>query len=117
MSRLAFLSAGLLSMALAALGAFLPLLPSVPFIILAAWCFARSSPKLEHWLVGHPRFGPHITAWRAKGAISRAGKSAAMLAFTVSVIAGFALLPMPWSLAPLAPALAGGGWILSRPSA
>lgn len=115
MIRAGYLIAGLVSLALGTLGALLPLLPTVPFIILAAFFFARGSPALERWLVDHPRFGGHIRAWRARGAISRAGKRAAMVAFAISSMAGLALLPLPWSLVPLAAALVGGGWILTRP--
>ena len=112
-----YLLVGLLSLLLGAIGLFVPLLPTVPFIILAAFCFARSSPALEQWLIGHERFGPHLRAWRSRGAISIAGKRAAMIAFAVSAVAGFALLTFPWSLIPTAAALVGGAWILSRPSA
>ena len=116
MARITYLLGGLLSLLLGAIGLFVPLLPTVPFALLAAFCFARSSPRLEQWLVGHERFGPHILAWRSRGAISREGKRAALIAFAVSAAAGFALLAFPWSLVPLAAALLGGGWILGRPS-
>ena len=81
MVRLAYLVVGLLLLLLGAIGLFVPLLPTVPFVILAAFCFARSSTRLEQWLVRHERFGPHILAWRSRGSISRAGKRAALLAF------------------------------------
>lgn len=95
MGRIGYLLLGLVSLLLGAIGAFVPLLPTVPFLLLAAFCFARSSPRLERWLVGHERFGPHIAAWRSQGAISPAGKRAAMLAFAVSAAAGLALLSSP----------------------
>lgn len=117
MLRIGYLIAGLVSLLLGAIGAFVPLLPTVPFVILAAFCFGRSSPRLEHWLVGHERFGPHIAAWRGRGAISPAGKRAALLAFSVSAAAGFAVLALPWSLLPALAALIGGSWILTRPNA
>lgn len=112
-----YLAAGFLSLALAGLGALLPLLPTVPFLILAAWCFARSSPEAERRLLDHPRFGPPLRLWREKGAISATGKRAALLAFAVS--AGIALVtaPMPWALIPLVAAVIGGSWIWRRPEA
>ena len=76
-----YLCAGLLAVALGTVGIVLPLLPTVPFMILAAYCFARSSPALEARLLNHPKFGPHLFAWREKGAISRRGKWSATIAF------------------------------------
>ena len=116
MVRSLYLIAGLVALLLGAIGLFVPLLPTVPFVILAAFCFARSNRRLEAWLVDHPRFGPHILAWRSRGAISRRGKQAAFAAFALSVALGFLLMPLPWSLVPLAAALIGGSWIATRPS-
>jgi uncharacterized membrane protein YbaN (DUF454 family) len=115
MRRLLYLSLGFASVALGAAGILLPLLPTVPFMLLAAFFFARSSPRLETWIVEHPRFGPHIRAWRARGAISRAGKRAALAAFAFSAVLGVVLLPFPWLLIPAAAALVGGSWIATRP--
>lgn len=117
MGRAFFLSVGLASLLLGAIGAFVPLLPTVPFIILAAFCFGRSSPALERRLVEHPTFGPHLEAWRRRGAISRRGKTAALIAFAASALIGALLLAWPWLLVPAAAALIGGSWILSRPTA
>ena len=117
MVRVGYLFLGLLSLLLGAVGLLVPLLPTVPFVILAAFCFARSNARLEQWLVGHERFGAHILAWRTRGAISRAGKRAALAAFAASGAVGFALLDLPWSLVPAAAALIGGSWVLSRPAA
>ena len=115
MRRTLYLAAGFLSLGLGALGIFLPLLPTVPFVILAAFCFARSSPALEERLLDHPHFGPHIRRWRDKGAISRRGKRAALGAFAFSAVLALFLAPFPWLLIPLAAALIGGTWIWTRP--
>ena len=114
--RIGYLIAGFVSLALGTLGLLLPILPTVPFVILAAFCFARSSPALERRLVEHRTFGPHINAWRTRGAISRKGKTAAALAFAASAALGLLLLDAPWSLIPLAAALIGGSWVMTRPS-
>jgi uncharacterized protein len=115
MIRAAYLLLGLVALLLGAAGAVLPLLPTVPFLILAAFCFARSSPALERRLLSHPLIGPQIVAWRTRGAISRRGKRAALVAFAVSAGMGFALLSWPWPLLPLAAAVVGGVWIWRRP--
>lgn len=99
------------------MGAVLPLVPTVPFVILAAFCFARSSPALEARLTGHPRFGPQIAAWRDKGAISRKGKLAALAAFALSATLAFAFAPWPAPLVTLAAAAIGGTWIWTRAEA
>jgi len=117
MIRAAYLAFGFAALVLGGIGLFVPLLPTVPFVILAAFCFARSSPQLEAWLVSHPTFGPHIQAWRARGAISRKGKVAALIAFGASAGIGLLVLAWPWSLVPLAAATIGGSWIATRPEA
>ncbi len=115
MLRLGYAAVGVFALGLGIAGIFLPLLPTVPFVILAAFCFARGSPRLERWLVEHPRFGPHISAWRSRGAISRTGKQAALLCFAASAALGLVLLAFPWSLLPVAAAALGGSWIATRP--
>lgn len=114
--RIGYLLAGIVSLALASLGVLLPLLPTVPFVILAAFCFARSSPALERRLMEHPTFGPHIAAWRSRGAISRKGKTAAAFAFAASALVGLLAMSPPCSLVPAFAAVAGGAWVLTRPS-
>lgn len=85
--RVIWLIAGLLSFALGAVGMFVPLLPTVPLMLLATFFFARSSERLHHWLLKHPRFGPAITDWTDRGAIARPAKWLA----TTSILAAFAL--------------------------
>jgi uncharacterized membrane protein YbaN (DUF454 family) len=117
MVRTLYLVGGFAALALGALGVVLPLLPTVPFMILAAFCFARSSPRFEAMLLDNSTFGPHIMRWRSNGAISRRGKQAASVAFVVSAAIGLAHAPMPWALAPVAAGIIGGTWIWRRPEA
>lgn len=83
---------GGLSLAVGAIGIFLPLLPTVPLLLLAAFCFARSSNRLHGWLLNHPTFGPPIKDWNQNGAINQKAKYLAtlsvILAFTLAAIFG-----------------------------
>jgi uncharacterized membrane protein YbaN (DUF454 family) len=117
MKRHFYFLCGWLSLSLGAIGAVLPLLPTVPFVILAAFCFARSSPRLEAWLLNHPIFGRHIVAWRTRGAITRRAKVAASAAFLASIALALIFAPWPWSMVPIVAAAVTGSWIWTRPEA
>lgn len=113
--RRLYLAAGLAAVGLGAIGAFLPLLPTVPFLILAAFCFARSSPALEAKLLNHPRYGHHLVAWREKGVVSRRAKWSATAAFAASIMIGIATLGFPWVLVPPTVAVICASWLWMRP--
>lgn len=81
--RILWVILGSLCVALGTVGIAVPLLPTVPFMLLAAFCFARSSERLHNWLLSHPRFGLLIEDWRARGAISQRSKSTATVSITV----------------------------------
>lgn len=110
-----YIAAGVLCLGLAVLGAILPLMPSTVFVILAAFFFGKSSPRLEAWLMDNKAFGPSLRLWREKGAIPRKGKIAALAAFTVSAASTLIFAPLPWSLAAPIAAVCGGAWIWTRP--
>lgn len=74
----------LVSFALGVVGAFLPVLPTVPFLLLSAWAASRGWTQFEDWLVRHPRFGPPIVRWRQRGAVSRGAKWLACATMAVS---------------------------------
>lgn len=74
MARLIWLVIGFISLGLGFAGILLPLLPTTPFVLLAAYAFARSSPSLHDWLLSHPRFGLLIFNWNRYGAIPRGAK-------------------------------------------
>ncbi|GAK68909.1 DUF454 domain-containing protein [Agrobacterium rubi] len=82
--RILYLCLGWLMVATGIVGAFLPILPTTPFLLIALWCFSKSSPKLEAWLLSHPRFGPSLRNWREKGAVPRKAKIAAVSLMTMS---------------------------------
>jgi len=117
MLRPLYLFAGLLMLALGIIGAFVPVMPTTIFLILAAWFFARSSPQLEAWLLDHPRFGRTLRDWRRHGAISRRAKMWA----GAGMATGFAVFwigarPGLWLwLGVAAIMLACAAYVLSRP--
>ncbi len=110
-----YLFSGLFFVGLGIFGLALPILPTVPFLILAAWCFGKSNPAFERKLLQHPRYGKPIRDWREKGAISKVGKIAATFAFATSCLLAFVLAPMPWPLLPLTISVAALAFIWSRP--
>lgn len=116
--RLAYLALGWASVALAAIGVVLPGLPTVPFLVIAAWAFARSSERLESWLSGHPRFGPMLGAWRAHGVIPLRAKLAASAMMSASLLWLLFGRDTGWPVL-LTAALgmaAGAGYIWTKPS-
>lgn len=82
--RIVWLLLGLISFAIGVVGIFLPLLPTVPLMLLAAFFFARSSERLHSWLINHPRFGPSILDWQERRAISKRAKIAASISIAVA---------------------------------
>lgn len=88
--RFVYASLGLLCVALAVIGVVLPLLPTVPFLLLAAFFFANSSERLHNWITDHRVFGPMITDWRESGSIRPGAKKAATL--SIAAVFGLSLL-------------------------
>ena len=117
--RFGWLALGFLFVALGVIGALLPLMPTTIFLILAAGCFARSSPRLEAWLLDHPRFGPTLRAWRRDRAIPRKAKWLACTGITAGYAIFLATAHPHWPLGVIvAAAMAACAlFILSRPTA
>ncbi len=88
---------GWLSVALGVIGIFLPVLPTTPFLLLAAACFARSSPRFYHWLVDHPRLGPWIRDYLEGNGIPLKGKIYAIGLMWVSIGFSCWLVPLIWA--------------------
>ena len=75
---------GLLCVLLGFVGAFLPLMPSTVFVIVAAWCFSRGNPRLLRRLRRHRLFGPALRDWRAGRGLSARTKVAAVVSITLT---------------------------------
>ena len=116
MTKLLWITLGWLSVGLGIAGAVLPILPTTPFMLLAAYCFAHSSPRLHAWIVNHPTIGPPVRNWQSHGAITRRAK----LLATGSMVAvlGISLaLGLRWEVVAVqAVAMLGAAtFILTRP--
>ncbi len=84
--RAVFIGLGLLAVGIGFTGVFVPGLPTTIFLIIAAWCFARSSPRLHAWLYDHPRFGPLLNHWEQHGVIPLWAKILATTMMTASLV-------------------------------
>ena len=116
MTRGFYFTIGLLAVALAVLGAVLPLLPTTPFLLVAVWAFARSSPRLEAKLLAHARFGPMIADWRSAGAIDRRAKRVSALVMAATLAGGAVVGLSTTLLAVQAAVLAAVSWFIwTRP--
>lgn len=117
--RALYLVLGILLLITGIIGMFVPLMPTTIFLILAAWCFSKSSQRLENWLLGHPTLGPTIVNWRKHGVIPPRAKLMACTGMAVGfLIFLFAARPVWWLFLLVAAIIGGCAWyVLSRPSA
>lgn len=116
--RLFWTGLGWLCLVLGVIGIALPVLPTTPFVLLAAFCFGKGSPRLRAWLTGHRRFGPMIEAWERTGGIPRRAKALACGMMSVTFLASAALGAALGVLVVQALLMgAGAAYVLTRPDA
>lgn len=116
--RLLWRALALFFVLLGLIGIALPVMPTVPFLIAALWAASKGWPRLESWLLNHPKYGPDIRAWREHRVIKRRSKIIAL----VMMAAGYLVL---WLFVPQVPvwlkAIVGvvlvvvGCWLATRP--
>ena len=114
MRRHIYRACGFLAVGLGAIGAFLPIMPTVPFLLLAVYFFARSSPELEKKILDHPHWGPQVLDWRERRAISRRAKTMAIGAMATGAVFTWFTLGAPWYYISLAILVIAGSWIATR---
>lgn len=116
--RIVYFSLGWVMVALGVIGLVLPLMPGAVFLIIAAWCFARSSPRFEAWLLNHPTLGKPLRDWRSRGAIPRSAKAFACAGMAM----GFSVFwysfdpSMPLAAVVAVLFLACAAYVISRPA-
>ena len=113
-ARPIWLAGGLTAVGLGIVGAFLPIMPTVPFLLLAAFCFSRSHPEWEQRLLSHPQYGPSLRDWRERQAISRRAKVIAIGSMAVGAAVVWFTIGWPWVLISLAILTISGAWIWTR---
>ncbi|MDO8906198.1 YbaN family protein [Hydrogenophaga sp.] len=107
--------AGTLSLALGLIGVVLPGLPTTPFILLSAACYARASPRLYHWLTHHRFLGPMVRDWEQHHNLTRRTKTVAQVSMVLMVsLSAWGLRERPLLLAVVLVAAAVGVWVVAR---
>ncbi|MGN0970730.1 MAG: YbaN family protein [Aristaeellaceae bacterium] len=105
--RLAYIASGCISMGLGALGAVLPLLPAFPFLLLAAFCFGKSSEKLHAWFVGTRLYQDNLASYVQGRGMTRKAKVRIMVTVTILMSIGFVMMHQ----APLGRIVLGCVWL------
>ncbi len=118
LTRALLVTVGGVSLLLGVAGIFLPLLPTTPFVLLTAACFARSSPRFHLWLTEHEHFGPMIRDWNERGAIPRFAKTVALVGIVFSLWSVWTKFPsLAGQIAATVILVAALTYVLTRPNA
>ncbi len=109
--------AGGIALLLGLIGIPLPLLPTTPFLLLAAFCFSQSSVRLHNWLMNHPRLSPPIKDWQRHGAISFKAKLMAAVSMGAALLISYLLeAPLYIILIQVVVLICVSVFLFSRPS-
>jgi uncharacterized membrane protein YbaN (DUF454 family) len=117
MRRTFFFVMGWVALVIGLVGIFVPLLPTTPFLLVAAFCFSRSSERFHHWLVHHRHFGPLIRTWQREKAIPLRAKVIALLMMAGSLVwlAWTDRVPPTVKIFPFVFVLATAVFVITRP--
>ncbi len=98
------------------IGAFLPVMPTVPFLLVSAFAASRGSPRLRRWLLAHPKFGRAIIEWERDGTVRRSSKWLATAMMGASLIGMLVFSPVWWVPATVGAVMAATAvWLWRRP--
>ncbi len=86
LTKFLYNASGFVSLSLGVIGIFLPLLPTTPFVLLSAWCFARGSDRFLNWLINHRFFGKIIRDYKEEKAVSRKNKIFALTLLWATIL-------------------------------
>lgn len=95
--RILLLILGWLSLITGIIGAFLPLLPTTPLVLLAAWCFSKSSERFHTWLIEHKYFGPIVRDWQSADGIPRRARNRAIIFMWVGMAISILIVSRFWA--------------------
>jgi uncharacterized membrane protein YbaN (DUF454 family) len=114
--RALWLGAGVLSLVAGLVGLLLPVMPTVPFVLLAAFCFSHGCRRCERWMLEHPKLGPPIRNWREYHAVPLRAKQMATVMMAGGSSFAWWMLPEPWHWMPAACCAVAAMWLWRLPT-
>ncbi len=96
LKRYTLISVGWISIVLGVVGIFLPIMPTTPFILLAAWCFARSSPRFHRWLRNHRHLGHIVRSWEDDNGLPRKARNRILMLLWFSLACSSLIIGIWW---------------------
>lgn len=116
-ARAAYLGFGTLALGFGLVGVVVPGLPTTVFLLIALWAFGKSCPRLESWLLEHPRFGPTLRDWQEHRSIRKRTKVVAVATIWVFIPISLLTIPLLWvKVSVLALGLIGTVYLCTRPT-
>jgi uncharacterized membrane protein YbaN (DUF454 family) len=111
-----WIAGGALALVAGVVGIFLPVVPTVPFVLLAAYCFSQGSPRCERWILEHRHFGPMVHEWRQHRSVPLRAKQFAVVSMAGGCAIAWWLLPTPWGWLPIVLCTIAAVWLWRLPT-